>query len=1428
MRALSRASIRFAPLRNLGVVSLFLFVACGEVKAQEMAGELFDGKSLAGWSALETDAQWWRVEDGYLTGGSLEVEVPHNTFLTTEEVFQNFEVTFDIRIQTTGGFANSGFQIRSERVPGSPEIVGYQVDAGDAYWGCFYDESRRGLISRSAQEDAIVASIQAGQWNSYRIRAEGPRIQSWINGIQATDYTETSDRIPLDGQMGLQVHGGGKVQVQLRRVEIERLPDTANVMTWELLHAAEPRVDQIEEPWRSAEDEQALFVVPDGFEIELVASEEQVQKLVDIAFDDQGRMWGLTAAEYPIDANEDPSAAAKYDGNSKDQVVVFDNVWSQEIQKPRIFADGFAMPMAILPEGDGVLLAHGSKILRLHDDDNDGKADRREVVLDGFGIQDSHLMPHRFVRAPGGWIYVAQGAYNFSDVRTKSGEIVSYNKCKIGRFRRDGSAFEVVGVGLNNIWGFVIDRRGDMWIQEANDLGYPLVPFLHGGSYPGIGNERIHASAPWQPPISEVQMGGTGLSGLAHSEDRNGFPAPWNETFFVANPIMSSVQSLLVETGARPTDRTVRLASEFLTSNDKNFRPVAIHFGPDGCLYIVDWYNPIISHNEVSRDHPDRDKKSTRIWRIRHSSQSKERPLDVTTVAISELTKLLDSDSTWISRAAWHQLTERGDESVRGELLAIAVDGARRTETRILALWSLEDLGWIDLDVIQASLGDTDTALQREGARLSADLAMGQAQRLALLEPLIRTVAPGPRLAAIASLALQVTDSSDVALMLLRFLRSAQDAPSTMLRNRSERVLSGIAGEIAFERSLVRMALEERRVAMGLPEFQTALTQLAPETQLFSTLCAGGEEAAVKAALLLGTLGRRPNGEEIALLVQHIAASEVKVQLVTWLGNPEMREDTLRILMTADTDLGSGPLGIQIVQSLRTMTEAGASQEQRILAVEVARALRLTDLEADIVAWMQAGQIERIVGISALVELGCTNTGLFLQIVGSSVPGSEARQRASAALASVQSDQAFAELIELWPSLERGARKASIAECLTKRAGAERLLKALVAGDIELEALDGIAWNSLGSHLVDDKQLLDLQARAAEGQIVGLLLAGGDEDYADANFSLLGDFTVEGWMFLEPGVSNDDCLLALPNVFDLNFYDGYPRLWLGDGEGDVIVADRRTPAERWFHLALTRTNHGELRLYLDGQLNQVSSQETVQDYDGIDIGRSSREGNTKGRIVELRIWETARTSEEIALNYRLGLDASESTPGLVFSSSHNEVDLIGAVSRGPIFEPPPLQTRAEAEAEAARFSKFRDLASRSGDLENGRMVFARTCLACHRMEGSGGEIGPGLDGVGAKSTEGILRSILTPNAGVESGYRNLVVQTHSGELLVGYLASEDDSAIVLRRMGREDLKLERNKIESMKFNKLSLMPEGLLDTLDPEDVTDLLTYLKSR
>ena len=189
--------------------------------APGLATPLFDGKTLAGW---EGNLSIWRVQDGALTGGSLTETVNVNEFLATIREFSDFIVRFQIKLTGQGGFINSGFQIRSQRVPNSSEMSGYQCDFGDPnWWGAIYDESRRNRVLSPSNMTGLGPVLRRNDWNDYVIRAAGPRITTWINGQMGTDYRETDSTIPLSGKMGIQVHGGGKALVQVREIRVQEL-----------------------------------------------------------------------------------------------------------------------------------------------------------------------------------------------------------------------------------------------------------------------------------------------------------------------------------------------------------------------------------------------------------------------------------------------------------------------------------------------------------------------------------------------------------------------------------------------------------------------------------------------------------------------------------------------------------------------------------------------------------------------------------------------------------------------------------------------------------------------------------------------------------------------------------------------------------------------------------------------------------------------------------------------------------------------------------------------------------------------------------------------------------------------------------------------------------------------------------------------------
>lgn len=209
------ATLRPWPLVVLAAIAAPLSLVAAPVP-------LFDGRTFSGWEG--DTGRTWRIEDGALVGGSLTETVPRNDFLVTTRSFGDFVLRLKFKLEGTDGFVNAGVQFRSQRATKpAHEMVGYQADIGAKYWGALYDETRRNKVLAGPDPAEAERLVKIGDWNAYEIRAEGPRIQLFLNGQQTVDYTEPDPAIPRSGLIGLQVHGGGKAKVSYRDLTIEEL-----------------------------------------------------------------------------------------------------------------------------------------------------------------------------------------------------------------------------------------------------------------------------------------------------------------------------------------------------------------------------------------------------------------------------------------------------------------------------------------------------------------------------------------------------------------------------------------------------------------------------------------------------------------------------------------------------------------------------------------------------------------------------------------------------------------------------------------------------------------------------------------------------------------------------------------------------------------------------------------------------------------------------------------------------------------------------------------------------------------------------------------------------------------------------------------------------------------------------------------------------
>ncbi len=177
---------------------------CVPAFAEHKPVKIFDGKTFKGW---EGNLKMFRIEDGAIVGGNLKTKIPHNEFLCTKQIYTDFELRLKVKL-LGGAKANAGIQIRSVRIPNHHEVIGYQADMGGPWWGKLYDESRRRKVLAGPKPEKMKGVVKQNDWNDYRIRCNGKRVQLWLNGVQTVDYTEPDDKIKQTGKIGLQIHGG--------------------------------------------------------------------------------------------------------------------------------------------------------------------------------------------------------------------------------------------------------------------------------------------------------------------------------------------------------------------------------------------------------------------------------------------------------------------------------------------------------------------------------------------------------------------------------------------------------------------------------------------------------------------------------------------------------------------------------------------------------------------------------------------------------------------------------------------------------------------------------------------------------------------------------------------------------------------------------------------------------------------------------------------------------------------------------------------------------------------------------------------------------------------------------------------------------------------------------------------------------------------
>jgi putative heme-binding domain-containing protein len=485
--------------------------------------------------------------------------------------------------------------------------------------------------------------------------------------------------------------------------------------------------------------ELASFKLPDGFEANLFASEANgVIKPIQMRWDARGRLWIICSTAYPL---------IKPGEEAHDQVLILEDTdHDGRADKTTVFDNQLMIPtgLELDPDGHGAWVGEGTKLWHLRDTNGDDKADTREIVLRGFGTGDNHQNLNSFRWSPGGDLFFCQGLHAFSRVETSAG-VVSLDEAGFWRLNTRSRELEPFFGGKldpQNPWGWAWTEWGQPFLVAGNNGGifYPLPEMVPGHDQTRVGNIWVNARS--------RKSSGPDIVGTAH------LPPEWQGIFLTGGYMNNAVWALKIDDddgGFRVTD-----LPPLVTSSHTSFRAVDVKIGPDGAIYLCDWYNPIIGHYQASFRHPDRDKAHGRIWRI----IAKDRPLvQQPKIAGADMTALLEnlkSPERWTRYESKRALLAREPEVLSPvvESWVAALKGTDRETERAL----VDALGIFEaIDAPNPPLIDRLLKAHEPDARAYAAGAIARWQNelpdpLASLKTLVADEHPRVRVAAVVAL----------------------------------------------------------------------------------------------------------------------------------------------------------------------------------------------------------------------------------------------------------------------------------------------------------------------------------------------------------------------------------------------------------------------------------------------------------------------------------------------------------------------------------------------------------------------------------------------------------------------------------------------------------------------------------------------------
>jgi putative membrane-bound dehydrogenase-like protein len=494
-------------------------------------------------------------------------------------------------------------------------------------------------------------------------------------------------------------------------------------------------------PTRPSASREKISIEKD-FDLNLVLAEPDIVKPIAMAWDPKGRLWVAQTPQYP-------NRASTWQTKPYDSIVYFEN------GKKKVFYDQLDLVTSFVFYKDGVIAQQAGELVWLRDTDGDGIADKRESLFTGFGFGDTHAVASNLRWGLDGWIYATQGYSGGGSNHVTNAKGVDFGKIPNGifRFKPDGSVIESYCAYGSNTWGLDFAWDGELFFTMANEshLRHVIVPDAV------LAKGRVARTESWKhipdhrdsnpilkhtlmPYVQIDCVGGFTAASGSTVYDGGAWPAEYRNLHFVCECTVNLIhQDRLTPDGVTFKGTKVR-NEEIVAGTDLWFRPVDTQIAPDGSLYIADFYNQAVVHNDTrgpkhgpfnAAVRPDRDHEHGRVWRLQHKQAAAMAAADF--ASVPGLIKALEHPNRWARLTAQRLLVERGEGAAELEAL---LKSTSMPEAKILALWTLQQLGRISEAEILAALNDAEAGVRKNAARVAGVVAKGDLLQSTLLAKL--------------------------------------------------------------------------------------------------------------------------------------------------------------------------------------------------------------------------------------------------------------------------------------------------------------------------------------------------------------------------------------------------------------------------------------------------------------------------------------------------------------------------------------------------------------------------------------------------------------------------------------------------------------------------------------------------------------------